>query len=52
MRPEWDNQFREDEDETRARWRGIKAKRKAEGRCWQCAKFIADCKCTNVNHTK
>ena len=50
MRPKWDDQFRETEGETRERWRKIKAKRKAEGKCWQCAELIADCKCPNVKH--
>jgi len=49
-RPAWDDQFAETEDETRERWRRIKAKRKSEGKCWQCAKPIADCKC-NLAHS-
>jgi hypothetical protein len=49
-RPEWDDQFREDEDERRARWRKTRMKRIAEGRCWQCAKIIVDCTCPNVRH--
>lgn len=38
---EWDrfnDQFRETYDETRERWRETKARRKREGKCWQCAK--------------
>jgi hypothetical protein len=49
----WDrfnDQFRETFDETTARWRDTKAKRKAEGRCWQCAKPFAMCTCPNVKH--
>lgn len=48
---DWDrinDQFRETFDETRDRWRTIKAKRKADGKCWQCAKFIAECTCPNI----
>ncbi len=52
MRPGWDRQFAEDESETRARGKRSKAQRKAEGKCWQCAAPIADCKCPNINHTK
>lgn len=52
MRPQWDDQFRETADETRERWRRAKAKRKAEGKCWQCARPVAECGCPNVNHTK
>lgn len=50
-RPDWDDQFREAEDETRARWAQIKARRRAEGKCWQCAKLIVECRCPNVTHT-
>ena len=50
QRPEWDNQFAEDEDERRERWRRTKARRKVEGKCWQCAKPIAECNCPNVKH--
>lgn len=49
----WDrlnDQFRETEGETADRWKQIRAKRKAEGKCWQCAKLIAECSCPNVNH--
>jgi hypothetical protein len=47
---DFDYQFRETDDEVRERWRRTKAKRKAEGKCWQCAKLIAECKCPNVKH--
>jgi hypothetical protein len=49
----WDrfnDQFRETFDETQDRWRAIRAKRKAESKCWQCAKLIAACTCPNVKH--
>lgn len=45
-----DSQFRETTDERAERWREIKAKRKAEGKCWQCAKLVAECTCPNVQH--
>lgn len=45
-----DDQFRETFGETQDRWRAIKMKRRAEGRCWQCAKLIPECTCPNVNH--
>lgn len=48
MRPYWDYQFAEDGHERRERWRAIKAKRKAEGKCWQCAKPIAECVSRNL----
>lgn len=48
--PYWDAQFRETWSERRDRWRAIKAKRKAEGKCWQCANLIAVCTCPNVKH--
>lgn len=51
-RPDWDDQFAETEDERRERWHATKMKRIAEGKCWQCAKPIADCKCPNINHAK
>lgn len=51
-RPVWDDQFREDEDEKRARWKATYLKRKAEGKCWQCAKLVADCACPNVKHDR
>lgn len=47
---EFDEQFRETEDERRARWKATYAKRKAENRCWQCAKPIEVCTCSNVKH--
>lgn len=49
----WDrfnDQFRETFGETQERWREIKARRKAEGKCWQCAKPIFECECPNVKH--
>lgn len=49
-RPAWDDQFREDWWEQQERWRATKAKRRAEGKCWQCAKPITDCRCPNVTH--
>ena len=49
-RPDWDCQFAETSDERAERWRQIKAKRKAEGKCWQCAKLVAECTCPNVKH--
>lgn len=50
--PDWDNQFAETEDETFERWKRIKARRKAEGKCWQCAKLVNDCDCPNIQHAK
>lgn len=41
-RRDMDGQFRETPEETRIRWRDIKAKRRREGKCWQCAKPLAD----------
>lgn len=41
----FDDQFREDDDERRERWARTKAKRIAEGKCWQCALPIAECRC-------
>jgi hypothetical protein len=45
-----DRQFEMDESETRDHWRALKARRRAEGRCWQCAEPVAECKCPNVKH--
>ena len=50
-RHDWDDQFAETAEETAERWRATMAKRKAEGKCWQCAKMIAECTCPNVKHT-
>lgn len=50
MSYDFDSQFRETEWERRERWRKTRAKRIAEGRCWQCAKLIAECTCPNVAH--
>ncbi len=50
---DWDrfnSQFEETFDERRDRWAATRAKRTAEGKCWQCAKPIADCTCPNVRH--
>lgn len=50
---DWDrfnDQFRETDEERAERWRAIKAKRRAEGKCWQCAKLVAECACANVHH--
>jgi hypothetical protein len=46
----FNDQFRETSWERESRWRSIKAKRKAEGKCWQCAKLIEICDCPNVKH--
>ncbi len=51
MRPDWDRQFRETDYEVQERWRATRRKRIAEGKCWQCAKLIAECNCPNVKHT-
>lgn len=48
----FNDQFRETDGETQSRWRKIKADRKAAGKCWQCAKLIVECKCSNVTHQK
>lgn len=51
----WDrfnNQFRETFGETQDRWAAIRAKRKAEGKCWQCAKPIAECDYPNITHAR
>ncbi len=50
-RPDWDWQFAETNCETQQRWRSTKAKRRAEGKCWQCAKLVTDCFCPNVKHS-
>jgi hypothetical protein len=50
MRPDWDGQFAETEDERQGRWRATRRKRIAEGKCWQCAKLVAACRCQNVAH--
>lgn len=47
-RPSWDNQFRETEWERQVRWRRIKAKRIAAGRCPICAKVRAECVCAQA----
>lgn len=43
----FNDQFRETEWERQERWRATRAKRIAEGKCWQCAKLVADCACPN-----
>lgn len=48
----FNDQFRETEYERRERWRATKARRIAEGKCWQCAKLVAECGCPNVSHAK
>ena len=48
----FNDQFRETEGERQERWRRIRAKRKAEGKCWQCAKPIPECACLNVKHNQ
>jgi hypothetical protein len=48
----FDSQFRETEYERQQRWKETKRKRIAEGKCWQCAKPIAECDCPNVDHSK
>ncbi len=48
----FNNQFRESEWERQERWRKTREQRRREGKCWQCAKPIAECKCPNVKHTK
>lgn len=53
MAMDWDrfnDQFREMFDEQQERWRATRTKRKAEGKCWQCAKLIAECDCPNIKH--
>lgn len=47
-RPKWDDQFRETEWERNQRMKEARKRRTAEGKCWQCAKLIAECKCPNV----
>lgn len=46
----FNDQFRETEWERRQRWKATYARRKAEGKCWQCAKLVAECQCPNVKH--
>jgi hypothetical protein len=53
MKMSWgsfNSQFRETDWEVQQRWKATRAKRKAEGKCWQCAKLIAECTCPNVKH--
>ena len=51
QRPDWDDQFRESHGERQQRWRETRARRTAEGKCWQCAKPIKVCDCPNVKHS-
>lgn len=46
----FNSQFYETDWERRERWAAQKSKLKAEGKCWQCAKLIAQCDCPNVSH--
>ncbi len=48
----FNSQFYETDWERRERWKAIKAKRKAEGKCWQCAKPIPECECPNIHHAQ
>lgn len=47
---EFDAQFAEDAEERTERWRETRRKRKAEGKCWQCAKLVVECACPNIKH--
>lgn len=52
---EWsrfNDQFRETDWERQERWAATRAKRKAEGKCWQCANLIEACDCPNITHPK
>jgi hypothetical protein len=46
----FNDQFRETDWERQQRWKATRAKRIAEGKCWQCAKLVAECSCPNVKH--
>ncbi len=46
----FNEQFGETDEERAERWRTTKSKRKADGKCWQCAKLIVECTCPNVKH--
>lgn len=46
----FNDQFRETDWERQERWKATLAKRKAGGKCWQCAKLVAECTCPNVKH--
>lgn len=53
MNGDWErfnDQFRETPLEREERWAATRRKRKAEGKCWQCAKHVADCDCPNIKH--
>lgn len=44
----FNDQFRETEYERQERWRQTRERRVAEGKCWQCAKLVAECNCPNI----
>jgi len=46
----FNDQFRETFEERVDRWAATREKRRAEGKCWQCAKLVAVCTCPNVKH--
>jgi hypothetical protein len=48
----FNDQFRETVSEQRERWRKQRAKRVADGKCWQCAKPTAECTCPNIKRTE
>lgn len=47
----WDLQFRETSYERNDRMRKARRQRTAEGKCWQCAVPVAECKCPNMDHS-
>ena len=49
---EFDQQFAESYYEKQERWKKIKAKRRSEGKCWQCAKLLNDCECANLTRNQ
>lgn len=51
-KPYWDGQFAETTYEMNERWRKTRAKRIAEGKCWQCANPVETCACPNVTHNR
>lgn len=44
------SQFYETTWERQERWRNMRDKRRAEGKCWQCGALVEDCVCPNINH--
>jgi hypothetical protein len=46
---QFNDQFRETAWERQERQRKTREKRIAEGKCWQCAKPVAECTCPNIN---